>query len=151
MMTEITNTLRIDKLPSVNNMYEPILHKRKIKNTSIVYMHYAGMHLSHEAGAVKEEIKRQLKLLNLYLPKGQVDWDKPFYLNIIYVLKQGVLRRDLDNLNKCVIDAISEHFAINDSRYFDERMRKFFTVGSQYEYIKFFLGQLDKKVADMKI
>ena len=58
-----------------------------------------------------------------------------YHLHIEYVLKQGSGRRDLDNMNKLVQDALFQYLGVNDARVVSLNIEKYAREGGSMEFI----------------
>jgi len=92
-------------IPSVNSIYMP----RK----------GGGRYMAPQDESIIEEMKK----IPLY------------HLHIEYVLKQGSGRRDLDNMNKLVQDALFQYLGVNDARVVSLNIEKYAREGGSMEFI----------------
>ena len=146
-MMEISTTIKVPRIVSVNSMYIPHLI-----NTNYGQK-FVGLILSDEARYLKECIHEELGKQKLNEKMGEIDWDYPFELTICYLINSNILKRDLNNFHKCVIDGIFEYFDLNDSRIFSEHYHKIEYDSGDWnsEYIKIILRQSKYRYDEMKL
>lgn len=95
--------VKCKEFPSVNNMYG-INTRSKVVYT-LDHVHYFKM-----------QLKDQIVFTD---PKDHCPWiatNQVYYLALIFMLKHGFWRRDLDNMIKSTQDAIFQCLGINDAR-----------------------------------
>ena len=66
-----------------------------------------------------------------------------YHLHIEYVLKQGSGRRDLDNMNKLVQDALFQYLGVNDARVVSLNIEKYAREGGRMEFILIKLSETE--------
>lgn len=98
------------KVPSVNSIYKAKLVFKYGRPIPTLYKDSSAL-------KVVSEINEQMKMINFHevapwiFKKGT-----NFSLTISFILKENLGKRDLDNFNKCVIDAIFRHLGLNDAK-----------------------------------
>lgn len=81
-----------------------------------------GKHLSPP---VQREIAQLTKSLeDRGIQRNSVDPNKFYTISLIFYLKGSIFRRDLDNMVKIVIDAITPYLGFNDNKIISYRLAK---------------------------
>lgn len=107
-------------IPSVNSIYMP----RK----------GGGRYMAPAAKDFKDRIITQLNSQDESIIE-EMKKIPLYHLHIEYVLKQGSGRRDLDNMNKLVQDALFQYLGVNDARVVSLNIEKYAREGGNMEFI----------------
>lgn len=128
-------TLKKEKILSVNALYLAGLKKIGGKNIPYIYK-------NPKSAAIENEIREQLKAIDF------TDWmdffskTKYFSITISFILKANVMRRDVQNLDKHLIDVITKYIhddlgisSFDDSLFLDVYFTKSIIPKSSSEYV----------------
>ena len=121
--------IKVRKLESLNNMYLTGSSGRKV-----------WTYLNPVIQSLKDEIKKQLNLQSIKDHFSNVDIEKDgMALDIQFVLKNNIWRRDVDNMLKYTIDSFAEASGLDDRRMIKQHSEKIINdiSGDDYEYIIF--------------
>ena len=128
---KISCLIEIPHLISVNGAYR---NKSEIKR-----------YLTPEAAMEKQKIRASLR--DAGLSSGSWGSNNNWYkLEIVYYLSTNYMKRDVDNLNKLVLDGITDHLGFDDSRIVTIVATKCKLNNSRSkdsEFIKFTISKLD--------
>lgn len=128
-------TLTREKIISVNALYKAGIKRVAGRNIPYIYR-------DPKAAVIESEIRDQLKAIDFSEHLDFFRRTKYFSITISFILKANVMRRDVQNLDKCVIDILTKYIhedlgveTFDDSLFLDVYFTKSIIPGASSEYI----------------
>lgn len=145
-----TGLLDCTHICSVNEIYEANIKRKHFKckcGQKYFTDVYYGKRLSDAAANYKKELKRSLQK---ECPNRLIyDREYAMILSFIFIVNKNIEKRDEDNFEKLTIDAIYEHFGINDSNVYEKHTMKA-QADTSREFVKFTIEQSPRKKSEYK-
>jgi len=120
-----------NKIPSVNNIYVPRFGRAKGGKGK-----FLGMALAPEVRAYRDEITEQLKTIYKLKP-GCIKVGPENYIDIsfVFIFKENVFKRDIDNTIKETTDAIAKYLEFNDAYVITVVSKKRYNPKAEFESV----------------
>lgn len=87
--------------------------------------------------------------------RNSLDNDHYYSLSLVFYLKDGFGRRDVDNMLKVVVDVLSRYFGFNDNRVISYKhcKRQIVNFEDEYprEYLYFTIEQVARQKSELEI
>ena len=114
------------KIVSVNSQYEP----KHAKGGKII-----GFYLNPDVAKMMKFIQTAMKAQGLKKTDIPNNWGL-FRVDYLFIFKENIFKRDVDNCCKHAQDAIFRYFGRNDAQILEFTARKYLNPSAEFESIK---------------